>query len=266
VSGRATSIAITGASSGLGRALALNYAAPGVHLALAGRNADRLADVTAKCGAAGADVTAAQVDVRDREEMTRWIRAVDDRHPIDLVIASAGITTGLGMGRLREDPETVRAAISINLLGVLNTVDPAIERMCMRGRGQVAFIGSIAAVRGLPYSPAYCAAKAAVHAYAEGLRAGLAPQGVQVSLIIPGFVATGLNNNTVAPMPLIMSDMRAARIIRRGLDRHAAMITFPKLLYFGAHLLRLLPARLADVLLNLREVDIPETTERAARL
>jgi orotidine-5'-phosphate decarboxylase len=66
-------------------------------------------------------------------------------------------------------------------------------------------------------------------------------------------------------MPLIMSDTRAARIIRRGLDRHAAMITFPKLLYFGAHLLRLLPARLADVLLNLREVDIPETTERAAR-
>jgi short-subunit dehydrogenase len=264
MTGGATSILITGASSGIGRALAMNYAGVGVHLALAGRHAERLEEVAAKCRAAGAITTTASIDVRARDEMQRWVHAIDDRHPIDLAIASAGITTGLGMGRLREDPETVRAAISINLLGVLNTVDPVIERMCLRGHGQIAFVGSIAAVRGLPHSPAYCATKAAVHAYAEALRGGLTPQGVRVSLIIPGFVSTAFNEDLVGPKPLAMSDSRAAQIIRRGLERRAPVIAFPRILYFGAHLLRLLPARWADFWLNRVEVDVPETTERAA--
>jgi short-subunit dehydrogenase len=262
---RPRSILITGASSGIGRALALNYAGPDVRLALLGLNQEHLDEVSEQCRARGAVINAAQIDVRTRDKLAEWIRSVDDDNPLDLVIASAGIATGLGMGRLREDPDAVRAIISINLIGVLNTVDPAIERMCTRGRGQIAFIGSIAAVRGLPYSPAYCATKAAIHAYAEGLRGGLAAMGVRVSLIIPGFVATALNEDMIVYKPLLLSDVRAARIIRRGLDRGAPVIAFPRLLYYGAHLLRLFPARWVDYALNLGHVDIHETREHTAK-
>jgi len=260
---RRRSILITGATSGIGRALARIYAAPGFHLALTGRNQERLDAIRTECRESGADVTSASVDVRDRDKMAAWIRSVDDIRPIDLAIASAGITSGLGLGRSREDPEAVRAVFAINLIGVLNSIEPLIERMCARGSGQIAIVGSIAALRGLPYAPAYCAAKAAVHAYAESLRGTLVPQGVTVSLIVPGFVATALNKDMLTPKPLQMSDWRAARIIRRGLDRGASVIPFPRTLYYGAQLLRFLPIRWVDFMLGLAHVDIPETRERA---
>lgn len=260
---RPRSILITGASSGIGRALARVYAEPGVHLALGGRNRERLEAVAAACRADGAEVTIVEADVRKRGALAAWIRAADDAHPIDLAISSAGITSGLGIGRLREDPEAVRAMLAINLMGSINTAEPLIERMCARGAGRIALMGSIAALRGLPSCPAYCAAKAAVHAYAESLRGGLAPQGVGVSLIVPGFVATALNVDIVAPKPLQISAERAARIIRRGLDRGRPVIAFPRLLYYGAYFLRLLPARVGDRVLRLAHVDIPETAERS---
>ena len=165
---RPRSVLITGASSGIGRALAREYAAAGMHVALSGRNQDRLDTVAADCRAKGATVTVGLVDVRDRSELSQWILSVDDAHPIDLAIANAGITAGTGMGRLREHPDIVRNVIATNLVGTINTIDPVVERMCMRGRGRIAVMGSIGAVRGLPYCPAYSASKAAVHAYAEG--------------------------------------------------------------------------------------------------
>lgn len=260
---RPRSILITGASSGIGTALAQLYAAPGIRLALGGRNEERLEKVAAACRARGADVSAKIIDVRERGPIAAWIRAADDEQPIDLAIASAGITSGLGLGRLREDPEAVRAMLSINLMGVINTAEPVIERLCRHGSGRIALMGSIAAIRGLPSCPAYCAAKAAVHAYAEALRGGLASQGVGVSLIVPGFVATALNQDIVSPKPLQISAERAAAIIRRGLDRGKPVIAFPRLLYYGATLLRVLPVRWGDAIFNRAHVDIPETLERA---
>src|ERR1700674_3152173 len=196
---RGKSILITGASSGIGRALARAYARPGAHLALGGRNRERLDEVVSQCRAAGAEASGVIMDVRERQRVREWVESVDDMRPIDLLIASAGITTGLGMGRLREDPDAVRAIFSINVIGVLNTIDPVVARMCARGRGQIALIGSPAALRGLPSSPAYCATKAAIHLYAEALRGSLAGQGVQVSLVAPGFVATALNRDIICP-------------------------------------------------------------------
>ena len=134
--------------------------------------------------------------------MAQWIKAADARRPFDLVIANAGITTGLAPGAIAEDPGAVRAIIGINLIGVLNTIEPVIAPMCARGRGRIAFIGSIAGVRGLPYAPSYCATKAAVHAYSESLRGRIAASGVRVSLVIPGFVKTPLNESIDAIKPL----------------------------------------------------------------
>ena len=258
------SILITGASSGIGRAVARAYAEPGRRLMLAGRNAERLSAVAAECIAKGAAVETTSLDVCDREEMWRRLRELDARYPFDLVLANAGIATGLKPGQFAENPDAVRGAIAINLFGVLNTVEPLIEPMCARGRGQIAVVSSIAAIRGLPYSPAYCASKAAVHLYADSLRGNLEPRGVTVSLICPGFVHTPMNEKLVAAKPLAISDEKAARIIRHGLDRGRALIAFPRLLYLGARLMSFLPARLVDRVMNRMHVEIEETPERMA--
>lgn len=252
------SILITGASSGIGMALAREYATAGTHLALTGRNQQRLEQVAADCRAKGATVTTGLIDVRDRQRLADWIFTVDDAHPIDLAIANAGITAGIGMGRLREHPDIARDVIATNLVGTMNTLDPIVERMCMRGRGRVAVMGSIGALRGLPHCPAYSASKAAVHAYAEALRGALARQGVAVTIIAPGFVETPLNDEIVCPKPLAISDVRAARIIRQGLACGRAVIAFPRLVYYTLLLTRLLPRRLTDALFARVHVDIPE--------
>lgn len=255
------SIVITGASSGIGHALAISYAAPDVRMALIGRDEGRLKEAARQCRAKGAAVTTASIDVRDQARMADWIRAIDDAEPVELAIASAGVTAGLGIGRLREDPAVVRNVIATNLIGAINTIDPLAERMCMRGRGRIAIMGSIGALRGLPSCPAYSASKAGLHAYAESLRPSLAAQGVAITIIAPGFVDTALNRDIVCPKPLMMSADRAAAIIRRRLERGDAIIVFPRLLALGLQLTRLLPRRLTDLAFAAVHVDVPERAE-----
>ena len=256
------SVLITGASSGIGRALALAYAGPDIRLALIGRDAARLEAVAEVARGRGALVTTGTVDVRDRPVMADWIRARDRDQPFDLVIANAGITTGLGPDDLTEDPEAVRAIIATNLLGVLNTVEPLIQPLCARGTGQIAMVGSLAGLHGLPYSPAYCVTKAGVHAYAESLRGRLERRGVLVSLIVAGFVKTPLNDSITAMKPGEITDAQAAALIKRGLARGKATIAFPRFLYLLTRLGRLLPARLYDRIMARAEVTVPGTRER----
>ncbi len=258
----ARSILVTGASSGIGRALALEYAAPGVRLALIGRDPCRLAATADAARAKGAEVTAGMIDVRDRAAMAAWVGAADAAHAFDLAIANAGITTGLGPDDLAEDPEAVRAIIATNLVGVLNTAEPLIAPMCGRGRGQLAFIGSIAGLHGLPYSPAYCVTKAGVHAYAESIRARLERRGVRVSLVVAGFVKTPLNDSIATMKPGELSEAAAAALIRRGLDKGRATIAFPFFLYAAAIVGRCLPARLYDRIMARVVVHAPTTRER----
>lgn len=258
----ARSILITGASSGIGRALALAYAAPGVRLALTGRDASRLEAVAAGARAKGALVETGVLDVRDRHVMANWIGAADNAQPFDLAIANAGITTGLAPGELMEDPEAVRAIIATNLVGVLNTVEPLIVPMAARGRGQIAIMGSLAGLHGLPYSPAYCITKAGVHAYSEALRGRLERKGVVVSLIVAGFVKTPLNDSIAAIKPGELSDAQAAALIKRRLARGAAVVAFPFFLYLATRLGRLLPARLYDAIMARVDVTVPGTRER----
>jgi short-subunit dehydrogenase len=156
----------------------------------------------------------------------------------------------------------VRAIIATNLLGVLNTVEPLVQPMAARGRGQIAMMGSLAGLHGLPYSPAYCITKAGVHAYAESLRGRLERKGVLVSLIIAGFVKTPLNDSIAAIKPGEISETEAADVIKRGLARGAATIAFPWFLYALTRLGRLLPARLYDFIMARVDVTVPGTKER----
>lgn len=254
---------ITGASSGIGRALALVYASEGASLVLLGRDAERLEATARACLDAGADEAETHVaDVRDRESMARIVRAAYDKRPLDILIANAGVATGLMRGQLHETPEAVRAMLKINVEGVFNTVEPAIAPMCARRGGRIAIVGSMAGVRSLPYSPSYCAAKAATHMWADSLRGSLAPHGVSVSLIVPGFVKTPMSARTKSWQPGAMSDERAALIIKRGLDRRRPVIAFPLFMYAAMRFFALLPPAVVDGVMRRFHVDVPETPER----
>lgn len=218
-------VLITGASSGIGAALALAYARHGVQLSLAGRDDKRLGEVAAAAGTRGAEVQSIILDVRDRDAMTAWTIAADARQPIDLVIANAGISGGTHGGP--ESAEQTRAVFAINLDGVLNTVLPLVPRMVARGSGQIALISSLAGHRGFPGAPAYCASKAAVKVWGESLRGELSPRGVKVNVVMPGFIKSPMTDVNDFPMPFLMSAERAAGIIRDGLAKDRARIAFP---------------------------------------
>jgi len=240
---------ITGASSGIGAALAREYAAPGRRLALTGRNGERLAAVAAACRASGAEVSSTCLDVLDRDALARWIVAEDSHRPLDLVIANAGISAGTGAAGA-ESAEQARRIQAVNVEGVMNTVFPAIERLRPRGAGQIALMSSLAGFRGFPGAPAYCASKAMVRVWGESLRGHLAPAGIGVSVICPGYVESPMTAVNSFPMPFLMSAHRAARIVRRGLARNRARIAFPFPTYWAAWLLGTLPPGLTDALLR----------------
>lgn len=242
------SLLVTGASSGIGEALASRYAAPGVTLGLAGRDGDRLAAVAAACRAKGAAVESAVLDVTDRDGMRAWIERLDDQAPLELVVANAGISAG--MGRAREEEAAARRVMAVNVDGVLNTVYPALPRFLARRRGQIALVSSLAAFRGLPTAPAYSASKAAVKALGEAWRLQLAADGVRVSVICPGFVTTRMTAKNKFPMPFLMSAERAAEIIARGLARDRGRIAFPIPTAAASWLMGALPWRLSDALVR----------------
>jgi short-subunit dehydrogenase len=240
-------ILITGASSGIGEALAEAYAGPGVTLVLTGRDRERLDAVAARCAERGAAVRAATVDVADRAAMADWLALVDRESPVDLCIANAGISGGTG--RRGESEEQARRILAVNVDGVLNTIHPLIGPMRARGRGQLALVSSLAGLRGYPGAPAYCASKSAVKSYGESLRLDLRPAGIEVSVICPGFVKSRITDRNRFPMPFLMDANRAASIIRRGLARNRGRIAFPLPTYLMAWIVAMLPAALADALL-----------------
>jgi short-subunit dehydrogenase len=223
---RFSSIVITGASSGIGEALALDYAAPGVALALTGRDAQRLDAVAQACRAKGATVVADTIDVVDRDAMSAWLTAFDDAHPVDLIVANAGISIDKDNSSL-DDFSVIRKTLDVNVGGVLNTVEPLLSRLIARKRGQIAIVSSLASFIGLPYSASYNASKAAVRVWGESIRYVLKKDGIGVTVICPGFVVSRITASAPFPMPFLMSSAKASAIIRRGLAANRARIAFP---------------------------------------
>jgi short-subunit dehydrogenase len=249
-------VVITGGSAGLGRALALSYSAPGITLGLIARSAERLQAVAAECRARGAEVVSACIDVREAAALQAWIFEFDAQHSIDLLIANAGVASTLrssddweGVGRTAE-------VVDINLYGALHAVLPAIERMRDRRRGHIAIVSSLAGLRGMAISPAYCVSKAALVAYCDSVRPVLARDHIGISLVMPGFVRTAMSDVFPGNKPLIWSAEKAASFIKRRLTRRRVEIAFPFGLTLGLKLLRLLPATLADAILG-RLIQIP---------
>ena len=239
-------IALTGASSGIGAALAVAYAEPGIRISLHGRNESRLNWVKAQVHAKGATVDISISDVTDQAGMAAWVQSCDARQPIDLLIANAGISPGLKTGH--ESAQDVRSVFAVNLTGVMNTVQPAISLMRQRKHGQIALMSSLASFRGFSGGASYCASKAAVRVYGEALRGDLAINGIAVSVICPGFVTTPMTDANPFPMPMRMDADKAAQIIKYGLTKDIPRIAFPLTMYALVRFVSLLPQDLIDKL------------------
>jgi short-subunit dehydrogenase len=234
-------VLITGASSGLGRALAIHFARSGARLAITGRDAERLSGAAAECGALGADVSAKLIDVRNRSEMADWIVSANRDQPFDIVIANAGVMSGTPPLGVLEPSDAAYALIETNVLGVLNTVQPLLLAMSERKRGQIAIVSSLAAFIPLPDSPSYCASKSAILSYGLALRTLMHPRGVKVSVICPGYISTPMSARENASKPQQMSAEKAAAIIAKGLERNLPVIAFPRALTALARLHGMLP-------------------------
>jgi short-subunit dehydrogenase len=245
------SVLITGASSGLGRALAEACAAPGVGLHLSGRDTERLEAAAQACRARGATACARVLDVRDAAAMAEWIEAAGR---LDLVVANAGISAGTGDGR-PEAAAQARAVFAANLDGVLNTALPALASMRAQApgpdgvRGRIAAVASIAAFVPAPGAPAYCASKAAVDAWTVAAAEMARREGIVMTSLCPGYVRTAMTARNRFPMPGLMDADRAARIMLRGIAAGRRRVVFPWWMGVAARLVGLMPPRLSGALL-----------------
>ncbi len=236
----AANILITGASSGVGAELAKAYAGSGVKLFLSGRQSERLEAVAQECRKRGAQAVTAIIDVRNSEELAGWIQSIDNEHPIDVLIANAGISNA---GK-RVTCEKNQLLFDVNLQGVLNTIHPIIPRMEKRKQGHIVLMSSLAGFAGRARAPAYCASKAAVRIYGEALGGQLKKAGVHVSVVCPGFIKTPLTDKNDFYMPFLMDVDKATYFIKKKLSQKKTFIFFPWRLYALLWILRLLPARI----------------------
>ena len=246
MTGKAPVAIITGASTGIGHALARELARRGWAVGLVARRGDLLAVLAKELSEAGGRVAWASADVTDRVSTEAAVACiVDVLGPVDLLVANAG-----GNEASPAHTVPVDAAIRVmqlNYFGVLHAVGAVLPAMLARRAGHLAVVSSIASFRGMPTHGAYCASKAAVSTLFESFRIDLAGSGIAVTTIHPGFVATPLTEKNRHPMPFLLSAERAAGIIADGLARRRTDITFPwQLRVLMGWLLRWTPAWIWD--------------------
>jgi NAD(P)-dependent dehydrogenase (short-subunit alcohol dehydrogenase family) len=227
---------VTGASTGIGREIALQLAAAGVKVAASARSADKLADL-------GHGVAAYPLDVTDSAAVTSAIDRIEsDIGPIDLCVLGAGAYTPTDVAAL--DPELFRATMTVNYMGVVNCLTGVVPRMMARGHGHVSWIASVAGYAGLPKAAAYGPSKAALINLGESLYPELKRGGVKVSVINPGFVETPLTAQNEFAMPFLMKANEAGRRSIAGLASGRFEVAYPRRFVAILKFARLLPYRL----------------------
>ncbi|RKP49288.1 SDR family oxidoreductase [Trinickia fusca] len=236
---------ITGASSGIGLALAAEYAQRGAILGLVARRAEGLAEFAQRLP--GATISLYPADVRDAGALADAAEQFIAAHGLpDVVIANAGVSKGVATGQ--GDLEVFREVMDINCFGMAATFEPFAARMASARRGTLVGIASVAGVRGLPGSAAYSASKAAAFAYLESLRVEMRPHGVPVVTIAPGYIRTPMTAHNPYPMPFLMDADRFAAKAANAIARGTRFAVFPWQMRIVAMLLHVLPRWLYDML------------------
>lgn len=242
---------ITGASSGIGRALAIELGKRGAAVGLLARRADALKELVSEVEQSGGRALALPCDVRD----ALAVRAAADAlrahfGRIDVLVANAGIAT---TGHITTvSPEDVSEVMSINVIGAANSVAAVVPEMVKQGSGHLVAISSLAAYRGVPKSAAYCASKAAVSAYFESARVDLRGTGVDVTIIHPGFIKTPLTAGRKAQMPYLMELDDATNKIIRAIETRRKSYAFPWQLASIVRAAMLFPIPLYDRIVSKR--------------
>ena len=240
---------ITGASSGIGQALARRYAQDGWRLALVARRAADLSPWAQAQGWASERWRVYGADVAQVDSIVAAAQACLAQQGVpDVVIANAGISIGVDTA-VRGDLQVMARIFATNNLGLAASFQPFIEPMRQRGSGTLVGIASVAGIRGLPGHGAYCASKAAVISYCESLRGELRGSGVRVVTLLPGYVDTPLTRGNRYPMPFLMAPEAFARRAQRVIAAGASYRVIPWPMGVAARLLRLLPNALFDRLL-----------------
>ncbi|MED5372437.1 MAG: SDR family NAD(P)-dependent oxidoreductase [Myxococcota bacterium] len=243
-------VIITGASTGIGAALARELANRGYAVGLIARSEDKLASLAQELGARGASVAFASADVRDREAVFQAVARLEDAlGPVDRLVANAGIGGALRPEKGWDHVE-VRRTFEVNLFGAAHAAEAALEGMRERKRGQLVLISSVAATRGLPGTGPYSASKAAASTLWESMRPSLRKIGVDCLTVHPGFVRTPLTDKNSFKMPFILEPEDAARRIVRAMEARRRFLTFPLPMVVLQWLMKRLPNWLFDALMG----------------
>jgi len=237
-------IVITGASRGLGAALALSYAEPNVTLTLLGRNENLLRDIKEQCEAKGSTVKISQLDLREFSDIQKWLSQLKTEPPISLFIANAGVFEGRFENEQIEARARAQHVLETNLNATIDIVSSITGLLIAQGSGHIAMISSLAAIQPLADAPAYSASKAGIRAYGEALREALLEHKIPVSLIYPGHINTQQTENHIGPLPSIMEPDTAANYIKKKLNRKSNSIYLPAHIAWPLRVSKILPWKL----------------------
>jgi short-subunit dehydrogenase len=251
---------VTGAASGMGRALCRELAREGVRLGLLDRNAGGLASLEEELRKQGTSCRSAVADVSDRQAVRSAISAlVAELGPVDVLIACAGITGATFVDDLAV--EQTEAILRVNVLGVVYSLEAVLPEMLARQSGHIVALSSLAGCRGMPFSAAYSASKAALMTYLESLRPSLRRRGIAVTIVLPGFVRTPLMINAPVQPPMAMMEPEvAARHILRAIRRRSRVYAFPWSTSLLLNVLRWLPPWLYDWCMARGAAQVPNVT------
>lgn len=242
-------ILITGATGAIGGALARRYAAEGSALILHGRQTEVLTSLASECSRLGAkDVSLSNAVLTDSDELRAWLDSLPGLP--DIALLCAGMNTGIETPDDLEDETRANALLDINLHVPMQMTRLLAPRMQARGSGQLVYLSSLAAWFGLPVTPSYSASKAGIKAYGEAMRGVLAPHGVGVTVVMPGYVDSAMARAMPGPKPFQWTPERAARVIQKAIEHNQARLSFPIPLNIGTWCLALLPAPISHRLVK----------------
>jgi short-subunit dehydrogenase len=241
-------IILTGASAGIGRALALEYARRGAQLVLVARREELLRQLAGEVGSAGGEAAVLAVDITGPGASERIVALAHEKFGgIDLVVMNAGMGAPTWVHDF--DAAQTEHVMEVNYFSVVRMIEAVLPGMLAAGRGHIAAVSSLAAYRGMPGSAAYNASKAAVTILMESLRTELRPTGVKVTTIAPGFVRTAMTGQNEFTMPFLMEPEEAARRIAGALDAARSEYRFPLMTSLAVRFLQILPNSLYDRLM-----------------